>query len=52
MAENNEKKLSENESVELQDLSQEVSEEQMKDVQGGDFHMSTRVIVKKVAIRP
>ncbi|MDQ1909329.1 hypothetical protein RAC89_02295 [Paenibacillus sp. GD4] len=52
MTENNEKKLNEKESVELKDLSQEVSEEQLKDVKGGDFHMSTRPIVKKVAIRP
>ncbi|MDF2722813.1 MAG: hypothetical protein K0Q59_2488 [Paenibacillus sp.] len=40
------------EKIELNDLAQEATEEQLKDVQGGDFHMGTRVIVKKVQIRP
>lgn len=52
MSENMEKKLEKEAKIELQDLSQEVSEEQSKDVKGGDFHTSTRPIVKKVTIRP
>ncbi|WP_284640090.1 hypothetical protein [Paenibacillus silviterrae] len=52
MTENNENKLNEKESVELTDLSQEVSAEQLKDVKGGDLHTSTKPIIKKVTIRP
>ncbi|MNQ93177.1 hypothetical protein D3C85_1086290 [compost metagenome] len=52
MADNAEKKLEQVESVELADLSEELSDQQLKDVQGGDFHMGTRVIPKKVIIRP
>ncbi|CAG7610407.1 hypothetical protein PAESOLCIP111_01237 [Paenibacillus solanacearum] len=48
----NKKHAAEANRVELPDLLQEVSEQQMKNVKGGDFHMSTRVIVKKVTIRP
>ncbi len=52
MAENNEKQLNAAEKVKLTDLSQEVSEQELKDVQGGDLHVSTRPIIKKVQIRP
>lgn len=52
MAENNEKQLNGAKSVELTDLSQEMSEKQLKDVQGGDLKVGTKPIVKKVTIRP
>ena len=52
MAENNEQQLNEAQAVELTDLSQEVSEQELKDVQGGDFHMGTKVIPSKKIIRP
>ncbi|MGG1550606.1 MULTISPECIES: hypothetical protein [Paenibacillus] len=52
MAENTEKKLDQVESVELTDLSEELSEQQLKDVQGGDLHTGTKPIIKKVTIRP
>lgn len=52
MTENNEKKLSEETVLELQDLAQEASEEQLKDVLGGDLQVSSKPIIKKVVIRP
>lgn len=52
MADSNEKQLNEAKSVELTDLSQELSEEQLKDVKGGDLKTGTKPIVKKVTIRP
>lgn len=52
MAENNEKQLNDKEEVKLHDLSEEVSDEQLKDVQGGDLHTGTKPIIKKVTIRP
>lgn len=52
MSESNEKQLNKEASIELQDLSQEVSEEHLKDVKGGDLHTGTKPIVKKVQIRP
>jgi len=52
MTENNEKQQHEALSAELEDLSEEVSEDQLKDVQGGDLHTGTKPIIKKVQIRP
>lgn len=52
MADNNEGKLNEEQKVELQDLPVEVSEEELKAVQGGDLHINTKPIVKKVTFRP
>ncbi|WP_158301700.1 hypothetical protein [Paenibacillus mesophilus] len=48
----NEKQLHEEKTVELKDLTQEMSEEQLKDVQGGDLKTGTKPIIKKVTIRP
>lgn len=42
MAENNEKQLNEANIVELTDLSQEMSEQQLKDVKGGDWVVGTK----------
>jgi hypothetical protein len=52
MAENNEKELKADKAVELTDLSQEVTDEQLKNVQGGDLKTGTKPIIKKVTIRP
>jgi hypothetical protein len=52
MAENKEKQTGEAKNAELRDLSQELSAEELKDVQGGDLHIGTKPIVKKVQIRP
>lgn len=52
MTEKNEKQLHEEKTIELKDLTQEMSEEQLKDVQGGDLKTGSRPSVKKVTIRP
>ncbi|TNJ63088.1 bacteriocin [Paenibacillus hemerocallicola] len=52
MAEKNEKQPNEAKSVELADLSQELSEEQMQNVQGGDLKVSSKPIIIKKPIRP
>ncbi|MEK0315727.1 hypothetical protein [Cohnella sp. 56] len=52
MTDKNEKKPGEEAVLELHDLAQEASEEQLKDVLGGDLMTSSRPIVKKVVIRP
>ncbi|MFC3769169.1 hypothetical protein [Paenibacillus sp. GCM10012303] len=52
MTEQKNKQPGESESVELTDLSQEMSEQQLKDVKGGDLKTGTKPIVKKVTIRP
>ncbi|MFH5184655.1 hypothetical protein ACHHV8_19500 [Paenibacillus sp. TAB 01] len=52
MGESNEKQLEKKPSVELTDLSQEMSEEQLKDVKGGDLKVSSRPTVLKKMIRP
>ena len=52
MSDNKEKQLNKEASIELQDLSQEVSEEHLKEVKGGDLHTGTKPIIKKVQIRP
>ncbi|MGG1515007.1 hypothetical protein ABE504_06315 [Paenibacillus oryzisoli] len=52
MAENTEKKLDQVESVELTDLSEELSEQQLNEVQGGDLKVSSKPSVLKVKIRP
>jgi bacteriocin-like protein len=52
MAEKNEKQPNEAKSVELADLSQELSEEQLQNVQGGDLKVGSRPIIIKKPIRP
>lgn len=52
MSENNEQQKNEVSSVELTDLSEELSEQQLKEVQGGDLHTGTKPIIKKTVIRP
>ncbi|WP_167859505.1 hypothetical protein [Paenibacillus cymbidii] len=52
MADKEEKKQQADKSVEIADLSQEVSAEQLKEVKGGDLHVGTKPIIKKVTIRP
>jgi hypothetical protein len=52
MADNKEKQLKVEEIVELNDLSQEVSEKQLRDVQGGDLQVSSKPIIVKKPVRP
>lgn len=52
MSENKEIQLNKEASIELQDLSQDVSEEHLKDVKGGDLKTGTKPIIKKVTFRP
>ncbi|WP_165452276.1 hypothetical protein [Paenibacillus thalictri] len=52
MSENNEQQKNEVSSVELTDLSEELSEQQLKEVQGGDLQTSSKPIVVKKVIRP
>jgi hypothetical protein len=52
MADNKEKQLKVEETVELNDLSQEVSEKQLRDVQGGDLQVSSKPIIVKKPVRP
>ncbi|WP_168735674.1 hypothetical protein [Cohnella fermenti] len=52
MADNQEKNPPEAESVQLNDLEQELTEKQLEDVKGGDLKTSSRPIVTKVVIRP